>query len=205
MSYFYDKADDFQHGSNFRHGHYCIIESDVIVGNNVSLGHYVLLKSGTRIYNDVELADYCKTTGLCIIGNNVMVRTGSCISKGVIIDDWAFIGAGVMTSHTKYIHHGRPEMEQKQAITRIGYGAVIGSRANLSAGASIAVGAIVGYQSNVIRPLDNPNAIYLNRLHPWATRQRYIEPDTVAYMRPPDNYKLHQFDPEMLKRYLPYA
>ncbi len=198
-------ANDFRYGDNFKYGRHCVVEPDVIVGDNVSLGHYVLLKSGTRILNNVELADYCKTTGLCIIGNNVMVRTGSCISKGVIVDDWAFIGAGVMTSHTKNIYHGRPAAARRQLITRIGYGVVVGSRTNMVAGVTIAPGAVVGYHSSVVNNLGAWHGLYLNRPKPMATFQRIIKPDSELYVEILDGYNPHQFDPEMLKRYLPYA
>ena len=201
-------AGDFKRGYNFSIGEYCVIEPDVVVGNGVCLGHFVMLKSGTRILDNVELADYCKTTGLCIIGNNVMVRTGSCISKGVIVNDWAFIGAGVMSSHTKHIYHGRPRARRKQLITRIGYGAVIGSRTNLMAGVQIAPGAVVGYNSNVVGDLDIRHGVYLNRPGPVATFQHTTAALNHArgrYIDVPSDYEPHQFDPEMLERYLPYA
>ena len=107
-------ADDFQEYFPFRNmGHFCVIEKDVKVGDNVVLGDFVKLKSGTRIGDNVNLADYVKTTGLCYIGNNVNIRTGSCISKSVIVEDNTFIGAGVMSSHTRNVYHMRPKMPKK--------------------------------------------------------------------------------------------
>jgi acetyltransferase-like isoleucine patch superfamily enzyme len=198
-------ADDFRHGDNVQVGQFCVIEPDVIVGDNVSLGHFVTLKPGTRIGNNVELADYCKTTGLCIIGNNVMVRTGSCVSKGVIVNDWVLIGAGVMTNHTKNIYHGRPDATRKQLITQIGYGAVVGSASNLTAGVEIAPGAIVGYRSSVVGDLLTDHGIYLDRPHPVATLQRWLEPWESGYINVPDDYEPYEFDQEMLEKYLPYV
>ena len=194
-------ADDFKHGKNFEMGHFCFIEPDVIVGDDVELGHYVHLKSGTRMMNDVKFADHCKTTGLCIIGNHVNVRTDTCISKSVIVDDWEFIGAGVMSSHTKNVYHGRPGMEKCQLITRIGYGSIIGSRTNLMAGITIAPGVIVGYDSNVIKDLDVPHSIYLG--HP-ARIVSQLGADDPWYILVPDDYVPHEFDTELLKRYLPF-
>lgn len=198
-------ADDFKRGLGFYHGKFCVIEPDVIVGDNVTLGHFVTLKSGTRILNNVELGDYCKTTGLCIIGNNVMIRTGSCVSKGVIVNDWAFIGAGVMTSHTKHICHGRPGAERQQHITRIGYGAVIGSASNLVANVAIAPGVIVGYHSSVVNDLPTWHGVYLNRPDPVTTLQRVLKLGEPGYIKVPDDYVPHGFDPKMVGRYLPHV
>lgn len=194
-------ADDFKYGDNFKMGNFCVIESDVIVGDNVELGHYVHLKSGTRMMNDIKFADHCKTTGICIIGNHVNVRTDTCISKSVIVDDWVFIGAGVMSSHTKNVYHGRPRMEKRQLITRIGYGSIIGSRTNLMAGITIAPGIIVGYNSNVVKNLDVPHGIYFG--HP-AKMVGQLNVNDRWYIQIPDDYIPHEFDAGLLNKYLPF-
>ncbi len=198
-------AKDFHHGEGFDHGLQCIIDPDVVVGDDVKLGHRVHLASGTRVYDDVEIADDCVTTGICILGNHVRVRTGSCISKSVIVDDWCFVAAGIMSSHTKNIYHARPNAPKRQLITRFGYGSVIGSRANTSAGVTVAPGAIVGYGSHVTVDLTQPNGVYYNDPHPYATLQRVLAADSPYYIEFPVDYTPHRFDPQLLKRYLPYA
>jgi len=198
-------AKDFRHGEGFDFGLQCIIDPDVVVGADVKLGHRVHLASGTRVLDDVEIADDCVTTGICIIGNHVRIRTGSCISKAVIIDDWCFVAAGIMSSHTKNIYHARPNAPKKQLITRFGYGSVIGSRTNASAGVTIAPGAIVGYGSHVVIDLEEPNAIYYNTPKPYATLQKKLEPGDPYYVAIPEDYVPLRFDPDMLKRYLPHA
>lgn len=197
-------AKDFAHGAGFDHGLQCIIEPDVVVGADVRLGHRVHLASGTRVLDDVEIADDCVTTGICIIGNHVRVRTGSCISKSVIVDDWCFIAAGIMSSHTKNIDHGRPRAPRRQLITRYGYGSVIGSRANTNAGITIAPGAIVGYGAHVVLDLEVPNAVYYNKPNPWAELQFELRPDDPAYIEIPADYEPHEFDAGLLAKYLPY-
>ncbi len=198
-------AKDFRHGEGFDHGLQCIIDPDVVVGKDVKLGHRVHLASGTRVLDDVEIADDCVSTGICILGNHVRVRTGSCISKSVIVDDWCFVAAGIMSSHTKNIYHARPNAPRKQLITRFGYGSVIGSRVNTSAGVSIAPGAIVGYGSHVVNDLEEPNCVYYNDPQPYATLQRRLEPGSPFYVEIPADYVPLRFDPEMLAKYLPYA
>ncbi len=198
-------AKDFVHGDDFDHGLQCIIDPDVVLGKGVTLGHRVHLASGTRVLDDVEIADDCVTTGVCFIGNHVRVRTGSCISKSVIIDDWCFVAAGIMSSHTKNVDHARPRAPKRQLITRFGYGTVIGSRTNTSAGVSIAPGAIVGYGSHVVVDLEVPNGVYYNDPHPYATLQRVLTPDNPYFVEIPADYVPHQLEPELLEKYLPYA
>lgn len=192
---------DFEPPAGFKMGAGCIIEEDVAIGIDVKLGHKVILKSGTIILDDVVMGDSCQTTGICIIGNHSRIRTGSCISKSVILNDWAFVAAGVMTSHTKNIFYGRPAMEQRQLVTRIGYGAVIGSRTCMMAGVSIAPGSIVGYDSNVVGDLDTPFGMYygnparlkgaLDEGHPWR-------------IKIPEGYIPHEFNEALLEKYLPH-
>jgi len=189
----------FKHGEGFRLGKFCVIEEDVIVGDNVKLGHHVTLKSGTRFGNNIDFADYCKTTGICYVGNDVNIRTGSCISKSVIVEDKSFIGAGIMSSHTRDVYHHRPKVTKKQLITRIGYGAIIGSHVNLSAGIIIADNAIIGYGSVVTKSITE-SAIYVGN----PTR-KLGDLDPRYYIKKPEEYREHEFSMEMLKKYLPYC
>jgi len=191
-------ADDFKHGKNLTMGQHCIIEPDVIIGENVKLGHFVTLKSGTRFGNNVNFADYCKTTGLCYLGNNVNVRTDATISKSVIIEDCAFIGPGVMTNHTKHVAHMRPNVEETQLITKIGYGAIIGSMASIVAGISIGDNVIIGANGVVTKNIMD-SAIYVGNP---LRKMSEIPPDYVV--NKPDSYKEYSFNNEMIKRYLPH-
>lgn len=143
----------FQHGNNFQIGSYCIIEEDVVVGDNVKLGNYVMLKRGTHFGNSVDFADNCVTTGVCLLGNHVAVRTGAIISKANIIEDWCFIGPGVITNHTKKVIHGRVNLKDEQLLTYIGYGSIIGSQVSILAGVFIAPLVVVGGGSTIVKDL----------------------------------------------------
>jgi len=191
-------ASDFKHGESLKIGKFCVIEPDVVVGDNVKIGHHCTLKSGTRFGDNIDFADYCKTTGICYVGNDVNIRTGSCISKSVIVEDKVFIGAGVMSSHTKHVYHHRPDVPKRQFITRIGYGSIIGSSVNLSAGVRIADNTIIGYGSLVMKDVLEP-AIYVgNPLRKLAE----IPPE--YYIEKPADYEEHMFPPKKLIKYLPY-
>jgi len=184
------------HGENFKCGENVIIEEDVIVGDDVKLGHNVTLKSGTRIMNDVTLADYVKTTGICIIGNGVGARTGACISKSVIINDNAFIGPGIMTNHTKNVMHKR-NLKEVQLITRIGYGAVIGSDSSLVAGLTIGDNVVIAAGSNVYKDILEPGIYGGNPVR----KIKDVDPEYI--LKKPESYIDYEFDIELLRKYLP--
>ena len=186
----------FIHGANFQSGENVIIEEDVIVGNYVKLGHNVTLKSGTRIMNDVDLHDYVKTTGLCIIGNGVDARTGACISKSVIINDNVFIGPGVMTNHMKNLMHKR-NAKEVQLITRIGYGAIIGSMSSLIAGLTVGENVVIAAATNVHENIIKAGVYGGNPVR----KIKDLSPDYV--LKRPAHYQEYEFDQELLKKYLP--
>jgi UDP-2-acetamido-3-amino-2,3-dideoxy-glucuronate N-acetyltransferase len=147
-------SDDFKHGENLQIGEYVIIEPDVIVGKYVKIGHRVTLKPGTRIGDNSVIDDHCITTGACFIGNNVNIRTGAIISKSTIIEDWSFIGPGVITNHTKQVAHGRiGRIKDEQLLTYIGFASIIGSQASILAGIYIGPNVIVGGGAVVVKDL----------------------------------------------------
>jgi acetyltransferase-like isoleucine patch superfamily enzyme len=189
-------SKSFVHGKNFKCGENVIIEEDVIVGDDVKLGHNVTLKSGTRIMNDATIADYVKTTGVCIIGNGVSARTGATISKSVIINDNAFIGPGIMTNHTKNVMHKRP-LPEVQLITRIGYGALIGSMSSLVGGITIGDNVVIAAGTNVYKDIPEPGIYGGNP----AKKIRDLDPKFI--LKRPPGYVDYEFDVELLRKYLP--
>ena len=185
----------FIYGQNFRYGENIIIEEDVIIGDDVILGHNVTLKSGTRIMNNVRLVDYVRTNGLCIIGNNVMVQNGACIAYGVIINDNAFIGPGVMTNHTKNIAWQR-DFPEFDLITQIGYGAIVGSASSLIAGLTIGDNVYIAAGSNVYKDIKEP-AIYGGN-----PIRKIKDLDPLFILNRPVCYKNYEFNADMIDKYL---
>lgn len=185
-------------GDNVTIGHHSIIGKDVVIGNNVTIGNHCFLKSGTLFANNINFADYCKTTGICYVGNDVNIRTGSCVSKSVIIEDKTFIGAGIMSSHTKQVYHQRPKIPRRQLITRIGYGAIIGSHTNLGAGIRIGDNVVIGYGSVITKDVLEKGIYVGNPL-----RKLCDLPEEMLIPKP-KGYKEHQFPKGMLAKYLSY-
>lgn len=191
-------------GENSCLGHNCVIESDVVSQENLTLEENVTLASGTRLGKNVDLSRCVITTGLCYLGDNVKVRANSTISNSWIIESWAFFGAGIMTSHTQHVSHGRPALKNEQFLSRVGYGAIIGSGVQCGAGVNIGPGAVIGYNA-FVRPGSNleSHSIYFNRPHPWATIQKTLHQDDAWYLDVPKKYQTHYFSSELLKKYLP--
>jgi UDP-2-acetamido-3-amino-2,3-dideoxy-glucuronate N-acetyltransferase len=190
-----DIAMDFRHGKDFKYGSNVVIEPDVVVGDDVTLGHNIVLKSGTRFGNNINFADNCCTTGACILGDKVNVRTGSVISKAVIVEDCAYVGPGVMTNHTKHVTHCRPKIKSNFLTTRIGYGAVIGASCWLMAGINIGANVMIGGGVLVVKDLINPG-IYIG-IPPKLLKELPEE------LRVEGKSKLYNFAPEIIDQYLP--
>jgi hypothetical protein len=70
---------------------------------------------------------------------------------------------------------------------------------------SVAPGSIVGYGAQVVADLATPHGVYFNNPQSYATLQSVLEPDNPFYIEVPDDYVPHQFDPELLRTYLPFA
>jgi UDP-2-acetamido-3-amino-2,3-dideoxy-glucuronate N-acetyltransferase len=137
-----DIAEDFQHGKNFKIGSFCKIDPDVIVGDDVFISSHVTLKSGTRIGNRVIVDDLVYSSGGNQIGNDVILRGGCGIGRGVIIEDHAYI-----CPHVKFI-----VVNDKREIllgTVVGHHAFIGTDALIGFGIKIPAYTIIGAKAFV--------------------------------------------------------
>ncbi len=134
--------ESFRHGKNFKIGHFCVIEEDVIVGDDVELQNYVLLKSGTGIANNVYVDSYFRSSGDNWIGSNVTLRFGSTIARRVRVEDDVFISPNVMTVYI--LPDG-----SRSAGTLIKKGAFIATAAVIGPNVTIGEGVVIGANSYV--------------------------------------------------------
>lgn len=88
-------------GKNFSIGNFCIIEDGVIIGDNVTVKSHIELREGTVIGNNCYIDSYVRSSGRNRIDNNVTIRFGATIARGVWIDDEVFIAPNVMTIYEK--------------------------------------------------------------------------------------------------------
>jgi UDP-3-O-[3-hydroxymyristoyl] glucosamine N-acyltransferase len=194
-------SKDFKYGKNLILGYNVIIEEDVQVGDNVKIGHRATLKSGTIIGNNSIFDDHCISTGACYLGNNVNVRTGAIISKATIVEDYVFIGPGVITNHTKNVNHGRKDkVKDTQLLTYLGYGSILGSQASILAGVTIAPLAIIGGGTVVVKSITE-EGVFVG--HP--AQKKLVLPEEYRMVLPSDagSMYLKKEILDHLKKYMP--
>ena len=136
--------ESFKHGKNFKIGHFCVIEEDVIVGDDVRIDNYVLLKKGTRILNNVWIDSYVRSSGDNLIGNNTILRYGCTIAKEVTVEGGTFISPNVMTIFSTH-------KNEKIGGTVIGKNSFIGTAAVIGASVKIGENVVIGSQAYVSR------------------------------------------------------
>jgi acetyltransferase-like isoleucine patch superfamily enzyme len=186
-------AEDFRYGDKLTLGEYVIVEPNVVVGNGVKIGHRVTLKSGTIMGDNSIIDDHCMTTGACYIGNNVNIRSGAIISKATIIEDYCFIGPGVITNHTKHVSHGREaQIPDRQLLTYIRFGTIVGSQAVVLAGVSLGPQVIVGAGTVVVKDLEE-KGVYVG-----SPAQRKMELPVDYLMTEPEDVGVMYLKKEIL-------
>lgn len=134
-------------------GQYTIIEEGVSIGEGTVIGDFVKLKSGTIIGENCVIDDYVNTSGLCGIGNNVVIKRCSMIGQATMIEDNVFVGSGVTT--TRYRWPG-----QEEQWVRIKRCAFIGSKALIQSGVTVGAACMVGAGAVVVKDCD-PDCTYV--------------------------------------------
>ena len=132
---------------------YNIIAEDVKIGKGTELKHFIELRKGTVIGENCRIDSRVSTSGDCRIGNNVTLRYGVIIARGVIIEDDVFIAPNVM-----FINIPFTEKEKRKTIIRkfckIGTGSVIND------GVELAEGTIIGALSFVRKSIKLKNQVW---------------------------------------------
>lgn len=130
------------------------------IAPNVQLGHDVKIYAFTNLYGCVigdesKIGTFVEVQKGAKIGRRVKISSHSFICEGVEIEDYVFIGHGVMFINDKYPHSTTEDGElQTEADwvcvpTIVKQGASIGSNATILCGVTIGERAIVGAGSVV--------------------------------------------------------
>lgn len=142
-------------GENVKIGKYNIIDDDVFIDDDVEIGNFCIIGAGsrigrgTKIHNYVEIRQHTSIgegcyidsqvsfSGHSIIGNNVTLRYGVIIARGVQVGDNTYIAPRVMTNNLDQNQH-------QVGGAHIGADCFIGTNAVLQHGISLCDNVVVG-------------------------------------------------------------
>jgi acetyltransferase-like isoleucine patch superfamily enzyme len=142
---------------------YNSIAADVKLGEKVQLSKYVNLY-GCEIGDETKIGAFVEIQKNARVGKRCKISSHSFVCEGVVIEDNAFIGHGVMFINDTYPRATNPdgglqtEDDWKVVPTFVGKGASIGSNATILCSVKIGEYAIVGAGSVVTRDVP-PSAI----------------------------------------------
>lgn len=132
------------------------IAPDVKLGRDVKIFAFVNLY-GCEIGDETKIGTFVEIQKGVRIGKRVKVSSHTFICEGVTVEDYVFIGHGVMFINDRYPRAANPdgslqtEADWQVVPTIIRRGASIGSNATILCGVTIGEGAIVGAGSVVTR------------------------------------------------------
>jgi UDP-2-acetamido-3-amino-2,3-dideoxy-glucuronate N-acetyltransferase len=132
------------------------IAPDVKLGRDVKIYSFVNLY-GCEIGDETKIGAFVEIQKGAIIGRRVKISSHTFICEGVTIEDYVFVGHGVMFINDPYPRAANPDgsiqKEEDWSVvpTTIKRGASIGSNATILCGVTIGEGAIIGAGSVVTR------------------------------------------------------
>lgn len=157
------------------------IAPDVRLGKDVKIYAFVNLY-GCEIGDETKIGTFVEIQKGVKVGKRVKISSHSFICEGVTIEDFVFIGHGVMFINDKYPRAANPDgslqtEEDWQVIpTCVKRGASIGSNATILCGVTIGEGAIVGAGSVVTRDVEPYTIVVGNP----ARKLRSLGQQTIA-------------------------
>lgn len=135
---------------------YCRIAPDVKLGKDVKIYAFVNLY-GCTIGDETKIGTFVEIQGGATIGKRVKVSSHTFICEGVTIEDYVFIGHGVMFINDAYPRATNQDgslqtpADWKCIPTRICRRASLGSNVTILCGVTVGEGAIVGAGSVVTK------------------------------------------------------
>jgi len=149
-----------------------IHSSSLVETNNIGAGTtiwaFVHVLPGVIIGENCNVCDHCFIEDEVVIGNNVTLKSGIYLWKGVTIEDNVFLGPNVV--FTNDLRPRSKQYDSELVKTVIGYGASVGANSTILAGVRIGRFAMTGIGSVVTRPVLSHALVYGNpaRQHGWV-------------------------------------
>lgn len=132
------------------------ISPNVVLGKDVKIYAFVNLY-GCTIGDESKIGTFVEIQSGVTVGKRVKISSHSFICEGVTIEDYVFIGHGVMFINDRFPRSTTPTGELQTGSdwivipTTIKKGASIGSNATILCGVTVGEGAIVGAGSVVTK------------------------------------------------------
>jgi acetyltransferase-like isoleucine patch superfamily enzyme len=156
------------------------IAPDVKLGEDVKIYAFVNLY-GCTIGDESKIGTFVEIQKGASIGKRVKVSSHTFICEGVTIEDYVFIGHGVMFINDRYPRAANPDgslqtdADWECVPTLIKKGASIGSNATILCGVTVGEGAIIGAGSVITKDVPPYTVVAGNP----ARVLRKIEPVTA--------------------------
>jgi UDP-2-acetamido-3-amino-2,3-dideoxy-glucuronate N-acetyltransferase len=135
-----------------------VIAPDVELGSNVSIPQPALVNLyGCRIGDDTRIGPFVEIQRGVVIGDRCKIQSHTFVCTGVVIEDEAFVGHGVVFINDRFPRATTSAGELKSQAdwdlegTTVERGAAIGSGAVILAGLRIGAEAVVGAGAVVTR------------------------------------------------------
>jgi UDP-2-acetamido-3-amino-2,3-dideoxy-glucuronate N-acetyltransferase len=128
---------------------HCVIFDDARIGDGTRIGNYVFIRDNTVIGDNCVIGSFVDIEGDVRIGNFVSLQSGCYLTRGVLIEDEAFLGPRVVTMNDKQISYRRPSIQFARRAPRILRAARVGGASVLCPGVTIGENALVGAGSVV--------------------------------------------------------
>lgn len=73
----------------------------IYIGNNVMVGANVVIQASEHIYKrlDIPIRDQGHKSGMIVIGDDVWIGSNVVITSGVVVGNYAIVGAGAVVTH----------------------------------------------------------------------------------------------------------
>ena len=120
-----------------------IVQDLVTIGDGSRIGEFCFIRTSTVIGSDTTIGSYVGIEGDVRIGSGVSIQSGCHITRGVVIEDLAFLGPRVVTMNDRSLTHARPWMPIERAAPTVGRGARIGGGTLLLPGVVVGANALV--------------------------------------------------------------
>jgi UDP-2-acetamido-3-amino-2,3-dideoxy-glucuronate N-acetyltransferase len=119
------------------------VQEDACIGQGTRIGSFTLIHARASIGVSSTIGSHCNICE-CSIGDRVSIQTSCHITRGVVIEDDAFVGPGVITLNDDFGNTGL-------RASRICKGAKIGGGTVILPGIIIGEAALIGAGSVVRR------------------------------------------------------